>query len=109
MTVTKQPEQENALVHYDSAALAVARSVDEVKDIRDKSVAMAAYARQAKNRTLEADAAEIRERAERRLGEMIKAQGQAGLLSPGTRHQGFGPGPRIRFRAERAHPPSRRS
>jgi N6-adenosine-specific RNA methylase IME4 len=74
------------LVRYDAAcrALAEARRVDEVKDIRDKAVAMATYARQAKNRELEADAVEIRMRATRRLDEMRRAQKETVGLNQGA-------------------------
>ena len=64
------------LIKYDAACrlLAEAAAVDEVVDILDQAAAMREYARRAKNRTLEIDAAQIRMRAERRLGEMIIEQ-----------------------------------
>jgi N6-adenosine-specific RNA methylase IME4 len=76
-----------SLIRYDAAcrALAEAKSVDDVKDIRDRSEAMRAYAKQAKNKQLEVDAAEIRIRAERRLGEMIAGQRVTVGLSEGGR------------------------
>lgn len=76
----------SGLIKYNEAcrALAEAKGVDEAKDIRDKAEAMRVYARQAKNRSLEIDAAEIRMRAERRLGEMLVAQKETFGLNPGA-------------------------
>lgn len=75
------------LVKYNAAclALAEAKAVDEVKDLRDKADAMRIYAMQSKNKSLEVDAAEIRIRAERRLGEMIIVQKADGGLNTGGR------------------------
>ena len=81
-----------ALVKYDAAcqAIAVAKSVDEAKSIHDKAEAMRAYARQTKNRQGEIDMAEIRMRAERRLGELITAQKETVGLAPAGRPRKFG-------------------
>jgi 16S rRNA G966 N2-methylase RsmD len=73
------------LIKYDAAcrAVAEAKAVDEVKEIRNAAIAMAAYAKQAKDRGMEADAAEIRLRATRRLGEMMQAQKETVGLATG--------------------------
>ena len=91
----------SALIHYDAAcrALADAKSIDEVKDLHDKAEAMRAYGRQAKNKTLEIDAAEIRLRAERRLGELIGDQKHGGGLATGAQYGG-----RAKIDGSRAEP-----
>lgn len=75
------------LIRYDAAcrAIAAAKQVDEVKKIRDVSVAMRAYARQAGNRGLESDAVEIRMRATRRMDQMRQDQKATVGLAKGTR------------------------
>lgn len=64
------------LVKYEAAcrALAEAARVDEVRDVLNQAEALRAYGRMAKNRDAEIDAAKIRVRATRRLGEMIAEQ-----------------------------------
>lgn len=61
------------LVKYDAMvnAIAICESVDEVKDIRDKAIALEVYAKQAKNFDAERKCATVRVRAERQVGVML--------------------------------------
>jgi hypothetical protein len=52
-------------------ALAECLRVDEAKNIRDKAPALEVYAYQAKDAQLAGDAAEIKNRATRKIGELI--------------------------------------
>jgi hypothetical protein len=79
-------EMNRALVKYEAmcSAIDAAYRVDEVKDVRDKALALEHYARQAKNVEAERQACEIRLRAERKAGQLTakidKLQGRR-LLS----------------------------
>src|SRR5215471_20147278 len=73
--VADRGEMSTELVHYDAAMreLAIAHKLDEVKDVRDKALALEIYARQANNLEAEDRCKEIRIRAERKWGQLYKA------------------------------------
>lgn len=64
-------------------ALAEARQVDEVKDIRDMALALELYAFQAKDAQIASDATDIQKRATRRIGELMREYRAIGKLAKG--------------------------
>jgi len=74
-----------AVYEHAREALAAAVKFDEVTQLRSAAQKAEAYARIAKDRKLQADAAEIVARAERKLGIMLRAAKDEGLLSKGGR------------------------
>ena len=85
-------------------AVAAAKSTDEVKEILDVAVAMRAYAKQAKDFEMEADAVEIRMRATRRLDDMRRAQAATVGLATGGEYGG-----RPRLDGSRVNPSNARA
>ena len=66
-------------------AIAETHAIDEVKDIRNKAMALEAYARQAKNFEAEDRCKEIRVRAEHKWGQLYRVGEKAkGAREPGT-------------------------
>lgn len=86
-TVTTRGEAGLRLFNAMKKAIEAVKTTDEVIEIRDEAVRMAAYARQANDRTTLEDCAEIRVRAERKLGQMIATQRDTVGLATGTRGQ----------------------
>ncbi len=85
------------------ALLAKCRTIDEAKGIRDKAEAIKAYLR-TQNASLEAqnDAAEIKIRAERRLGELLSEQRLAGTRA--TKAANLKRGPKLQAATSEAPP-----
>ena len=62
------------LILYDRmiTAISLCQKTDQVKEIRDKALALEHYARQAQNVLAERQAINVRVRAERRAGQILK-------------------------------------
>lgn len=76
-----------ALLKYDAAcrAVAEAKTFDDVREWEDKAAAVREYSRRAKNRAMELDALEIRERARYRRGQLLLELKATGKLIVGRK------------------------
>ncbi len=80
------------LIRYDAMCHAVAecKRVDEAKDLRDKAKAIEVYAKQAQNYDVERQAGEVRLRAERQAGILLREMKTAGARQkPGDNPRGI--------------------
>jgi hypothetical protein len=74
------------------AAIGKCARIDECKDWADKAKALAAYAKQSKDKTLEHNAIRIRARAVKRCGQLIeKTPPKGGRATKGTKRSGGAP------------------
>lgn len=72
--VARRPDNAPILYNEMCRAIEAAHRVDEVKDIRDKALAIEIYSRQARNTEAEQMACEVRLRAERKWGKLRKTE-----------------------------------
>jgi hypothetical protein len=78
--------EQTGLIKYDAMfhAIAECHSIDEVKELRSKARALEVYARQALIKDAERKCVEVRIRAERRAGQLLKElKANGGLAKPG--------------------------
>ncbi len=85
-TIVGQQQVVSADPQVPDFALAEAHRVDEAKEIRNQAHCLAAYARQAQDRDMLIWVTEIKLRAERRTGELLKERAK----HPGNRGAGRG-------------------
>ena len=78
---------QTGVVNYDRmcAAIAECYRVDQVKDIRDRAVALEKYAHEANNHEAERQLRTVRLRAERRAGQILREMKESGERDAGGR------------------------
>ena len=75
------PATELAIIPFPSRSLDACGTVADVKDFKAEVAAMRAWAKSQDNPTVEAAAAELDMRADRKIGQLMAAQKAAGLMA----------------------------